>query len=135
MNTLIFFRKGIFALLVAATALVACSKDSDDNGGNNNLPEPKPNTVTLKGAEKKITSAEYIHKGGDDYVLFLNLNNSKEGVVLELNKDSHMNGTSIERSKDDTSTQGWYWRVFYCDSNGNEIIEADGNPGQLHFTQ
>ena len=135
MNTLIFFRKGIFALLVAATALVACSKDSDDNGGNNNLPEPKPNTVTLKGAEKKITSAEYIHKGGGNCELSLYLNNSDEEVLLELNKTNHMNGTPIELSKNDTPTQGWAWGITYYDSAGNVIIRADGDPGEHHFTQ
>ena len=128
MNTLNFFRKGILALLVATTALVACSKDSDTD----NL---KPNTVTLKDVEKQITRAEYKNTGGEDYQLLLYLNNSdKERVELVLNKDKHMNGTSIELFKNDT-TQGLSWAVYYYDSNGNQIIGAIGTPGASHFTQ
>lgn len=60
MNTLIFFRKGIFALLVAATTLVACSKDSDS-------PEvPKGNYGVLIGGVE-LTSDNYQKINKDNF--------------------------------------------------------------------
>ena len=128
MNTLNFFRRGIFALLVAATALVACSKDSDDN-------EFKyTNTVTLNGVEKKITRAEYKNAGGGDYLLLLYLNNSdNERVELHLNKDNHMKGNTIVLTQKDTSTKGWHWIVEYYDSSDSGIITAGGKDDPLQF--
>ena len=51
MNTKNTFRKGILALLVATTTLVACSKDSNDN----NKPEqPSTPHVTLKFDKQQV---------------------------------------------------------------------------------
>ena len=76
MNILKFFRKGIFALLVAATALIACSKDSDNNdnggnGGNGNQPDnpievPKGNYGVLIG-EVELTSDNYQKINKDNF--------------------------------------------------------------------
>ena len=76
MNILKFFRKGIFALLVAATALIACSKDSDNNdnggnGGNGNQPDkpievPKGNYGVLIGGVE-LTSDNYQKINKDNF--------------------------------------------------------------------
>ena len=65
MNTLIFFRKGIFALLVAATALVACSKDSDSEP-NNPIEVPKGNYGVLIGGVE-LTSENYQKINKDNF--------------------------------------------------------------------
>ena len=127
----------IFILANVLILFAACSKDSDnnDNGGNNNLPDPKPNIVTLNGAEKQITRAEYKDKGDDNYELYLYLNNSdKEKVELGLHKGSHMNGTPIELSEDDTTKYGLFWEVLYYSTDG-QIIKASGHPDASHFTK
>ena len=96
-------------------------------------PGHKPNTVTLKSVEKKITGAEYINVGGE-YLLLLYLNNSNnEKVVLGLNKDSHMKGNVIDLTKKDTSKG--YWSVDYYDSSNDLIINSTGDSGATHFIQ
>ena len=128
MNFNKFFRKGILALLVAATALVACSKDSDDNY------ELKYGTITINGVERKIIAARYgiEDEENEDYNLYLALA-KEEGIMLSLNKKLHMNGSNIRLYQEETAHGGYYWGVTYTISQDNnnwdkEIFSASGNP-------
>ena len=123
MQKLNFFRKGIFALLVAATALVACSKDSDDN-------EFKyTNTVTLNGVEKKITRAEY-EENNSNYRLFLYLDESNENVLITLNEKLHMNGSSISLNQKENEHKNGenYWGITYSTTNNTTLFYTTANP-------
>ena len=133
MQKLNFFRKGILALLVAATALVACSKDSDTD----NL---KPNTVTLNGVEKKIIEAGYSleDEAQGNYTLYLAIGED-EYVMLKLNKNLHMNGSTIHLNKEEDASipEENHWFVFYQSEEypDEPIISASGKPALNQFTQ
>ena len=134
MKKLSFIRKGIFALLVAATALVACSKDSDDNY------ELKYGTITINGVERKIIAARYEleNEENEDYNLYLVLA-KEEGIMLSLNKKLHMNGSNIRLYQEETAHEGCYWGVTYTIPNSNnslkDIFYASGDPEKPQFIQ
>ncbi|WP_314080179.1 hypothetical protein [Hoylesella pleuritidis] len=122
--------KGAFALAVAmmmSTAFTSCSKDNDDK------PEPKfTNTVTLDGVEKAILKAEYKDMLNGNYALYLYLSaDGKERVRFELNKDLHMSGSPVDLTKRGKG-QGFecYWMVEYYKSDGTQLIDSYGAPGE-----
>lgn len=122
--------KAAFALAAAmmmSTAFTSCSKDNDDK------PEPKfTNTVTLDGVEKAIVKAEYEDKLNGNYALYLYLSaDGKERVRFELNKDLHMSGSPVDLTKRGKG-QGFecYWMVEYYKSDGTQLIDSYGAPGE-----
>lgn len=122
--------KTAFALAAAmmiSTAFTSCSKDNDDK------PEPKfTNTVTLDGVEKAIVKAEYEDKLNGNYALYLYLSaDGKERVRFELNKDLHMSGSPVDLTKRGKG-QGFecYWMVEYYKSDGTQLIDSYGAPGE-----
>lgn len=122
--------KAAFALAAAmmmSTAFTSCSKDNDDK------PEPKfTNTVTLDGVEKPILKAEYEDKLNGNYALYLYLSaDGKERVRFELNKDLHMSGSPVDLTKRGKG-QGFecYWMVEYYKSDGTQLIDSYGAPGE-----
>ena len=122
--------KGAFALAAAmmmSTAFTSCSKDNDDK------PEPKfTNTVTLDGVEKAILKAEYKDMLNGNYALYLYLSaDGKERVRFELNKDLHMSGSPVDLTKRGKG-QGFecYWMVEYYKSDGTQLIDSYGAPGE-----
>ena len=122
--------KGAFALAVAmmmSTAFTSCSKDNDDK------PEPKfTNTVTLDGVEKAILKAEYKDMLNGNYALYLYLSaDGIERVRFELNKDLHMSGSPVDLTKRGKG-QGFecYWMVEYYKSDGTQLIDSYGAPGE-----
>ena len=122
--------KAAFALAAAmmmSTAFTSCSKDNDDK------PEPKfTNTVTLDGVEKAILKAEYEDKLNGNYALYLYLSaDGKERVRFELNKDLHMSGSPVDLTKRGKG-QGFecYWMVEYYKSDGTQLIDSYGAPGE-----
>ena len=122
--------KGAFALAVAmmmSTAFTSCSKDNDDK------PEPKfTNTVTIDGVEKPIVKAEYKDMLNGNYALYLYLSaDGKERVRFELNKDLHMSGSPVDLTKRGKG-QGFecYWMVEYYKSDGTQLIDSYGAPGE-----
>ena len=122
--------KAAFALAAAmmmSTAFTSCSKDNDDK------PEPKfTNTVTIDGVEKPIVKAEYEDKLNGNYALYLYLSaDGKERVRFELNKDLHMSGSPVDLTKRGKG-QGFecYWMVEYYKSDGTQLIDSYGAPGE-----
>lgn len=122
--------KAAFALAAAmmmSTAFTSCSKDNDDK------PEPKfTNTVTIDGVEKAILKAEYEDKLNGNYALYLYLSaDGKERVRFELNKDLHMSGSPVDLTKRGKG-QGFecYWMVEYYKSDGTQLIDSYGAPGE-----
>ena len=122
--------KAAFALAAAmmmSTAFTSCSKDNDDK------PEPKfTNTVTLDGVEKPIVKAEYKDMLNGNYALYLYLSaDGKERVRFELNKDLHMSGSPVDLTKRGKG-QGFecYWMVEYYKSDGTQLIDSYGAPGE-----
>ena len=125
MKNLSFIRKGIFALLVATTALVGCSKDSD----------LKHNTVTINNEEKKITKAEYKEKGVFSLFLYFYLNNSNERVELQIDKSYHTNSKPIKLTQREEDHIGRYWGVEYYTKNNKKLIAAYGGSDFRLFSQ
>ena len=122
--------KAAFALAAAmmmSTAFTSCSKDNDDK------PEPKfTNTVTIEGVEKPIVKAEYKDMLNGNYALYLYLSaDGKERVRFELNKDLHMSGSPVDLTKRGKG-QGFecYWMVEYYKSDGTQLIDSYGAPGE-----
>ena len=122
--------KTAFALAAAmmmSTAFTSCSKDNDDK------PEPKfINTVTIDGVEKPIVKAEYKDMLNGNYALYLYLSaDGKERVRFELNKDLHMSGSPVDLTKRGKG-QGFecYWMVEYYKSDGTQLIDSYGAPGE-----
>ena len=122
--------KAAFALAAAmmmSTAFTSCSKDNDDK------PEPKfTNTVTIDGVEKPIVKAEYKDMLNGNYALYLYLSaDGKERVRFELNKDLHMSGSPVDLTKRGKG-QGFecYWMVEYYKSDGTQLIDSYGAPGE-----
>lgn len=122
--------KTAFALAAAmmmSTAFTSCSKDNDDK------PEPKfINTVTIDGVEKAILKAEYKDMLNGNYALYLYLSaDGKERVRFELNKDLHMSGSPVDLTKRGKG-QGFecYWMVEYYKSDGTQLIDSYGAPGE-----
>ena len=122
--------KAAFALAAAmmmSTAFTSCSKDNDDK------PEPKfTNTVTIDGVEKPIVKAEYKDMLNGNYALYLYLSaDGKERVRFELNKDLHMSGSPVDLTKRGKG-QGFecYWMVEYYKSDGTQLINSYGAPGE-----
>lgn len=122
--------KAAFALAAAmmmSTAFTSCSKDNDDK------PEPKfTNTVTIDGVEKAILKAEYKDMLNGNYALYLYLSaDGKERVRFELNKDLHMSGSPVDLTKRGKG-QGFecYWMVEYYKSDGTQLIDSYGAPGE-----
>ena len=122
--------KAAFALAAAmmmSTAFTSCSKDNDDK------PEPKfTNTVTIDGVEKPIVKAEYKDMLNGNYALYLYLSaDGKERVRFELNKDLHMSGSPVDLTKRGKG-QGFecYWMVEYYKSDGTQLIDPYGAPGE-----
>lgn len=122
--------KTAFALAAAmmmSTAFTSCSKDNDDK------PEPKfTNTVTIDGVEKPIVKAEYKDMLNGNYALYLYLSaDGKERVRFELNKDLHMSGSPVDLTKRGKG-QGFecYWMVEYYKSDGTQLIDSYGAPGE-----
>ena len=130
------------AAVMMSVAFTACSNSNDDDGGGGTppSPEPKANTVTLDGAEKPILKAEYEDCGDGNYFLFLYLSaDSKEKIELNLNKDLHMNGSSIDLTKREKKHEGdeWYWVADYHNSDESLFTNITGNPdsnGYLYLT-
>ena len=122
--------KAAFALAAAmmmSTAFTSCSNDNDDK------PEPKfTNTVTIDGVEKPIVKAEYKDMLNGNYALYLYLSaDGKERVRFELNKDLHMSGSPVDLTKRGKG-QGFecYWMVEYYKSDGTQLIDSYGAPGE-----
>lgn len=113
--------------MMMSTAFTSCSKDNDDK------PEPKfTNTVTIDGVEKPIVKAEYEDKLNGNYALYLYLSaDGKERVRFELNKDLHMSGSPVDLTKRGKG-QGFecYWMVEYYKSDGTQLIDSYGAPGE-----
>ena len=143
MSKKIFFAsaaKAAFALaavVIMSLAFAACGSDNDDDGGgggipDTSLPEPKAQTVTIDGKEKPIVKAEYKDETGGNYSLYLYLSaDRKERVKLELNKDLHMSGSPVDLTKRGKG-QGFkcYWMVEYYKSDGTQLINSYGAPGE-----
>ena len=95
-------------------------------------PEPKAKTVTLNGAEKPILKAEYEDKANDNYILYLYLSaDGKEKVEMELNKEQHMSGTSIDLRKKEDAHTGFYWSVDYYTAAGPRLIDTYAYSGSF----
>ena len=113
---------------MTSTVFTSCSKDNSDDP----KPEPKVNTVTIDGAERPILKAEYEDKNDDNYSLYLYLSaDGKERVGFELNKDLHMTGSPVDLTKRGKG-QGFkcYWMVEYYKSDGTQLINSYGAPGE-----
>ena len=130
--------KAAFALatvVMMSAAFTACSSsnnDDDGGGGTPPPPAPKAQTVTLDGEEKPIVKAEYEDKGNGNYKLYLNLSaDGKERVTIQLNKDLHMSGSPVDLTKRGKG-QGFecYWMVEYYKSDGTQLIDSYGAPGE-----
>jgi len=133
MKTTSFFAscaKAAFALaavVMMSAVFTSCSKDSDDDD------EKKfTNTVTFGGMEKPIVKAEYEDENNGNYALYLYLSaDGKERVRFELNKDLHMSGSPVDLTKRGKG-QGFecYWMVEYYKSDGTQLINSYGAPGE-----
>ena len=120
------------AVMMMSLAFAACGSDSNDDGGGKtpDTPTPKANTVTLDGVEKPIVSAEYKDEKGGDYRLYLYLSSDRqERVKLELNKDLHMTGSSVDLTKKEAEHAGFDWVIDYYDADGTNLIYTFGGPG------
>ena len=110
-----------------SAVFTSCSKDSDDDD------EKKfTNTVTIDGTEKPIVKAEYEDENNGNYALYLYLSaDGKERVRFELNKDLHMSGSPVDLTKRGKG-QGFecYWMVEYYKSDGTQLINSYGAPGE-----
>ena len=96
------------------------------------LPEPKAQTVTLDGKEKPIVKAEYEDYGDGNYNLYLYFSaDGKERVKLELNKDLHMTGSSVDLTKKEETHDEWYWAVDYYKPDNTKLINTFGKPGHI----
>ena len=118
------------AVMMMSAAFTSCSKDSDDDNGG--LPTPKAQTVTIDGAEKPILKAEYQDNADGNYQFRLYLSaDGKERVRFELNKDLHMSGSPVDLTKRGKG-QGFecYWMVEYYKSDGTQLIDSYGAPGE-----
>ena len=116
----------------AFTACSSSNNDDDGGGGTPPPPEPKAQTVTLDGEEKPIVKAEYKDGGNGNYTLYLYLSaDGKERVGFELNKDLHMSGSPVDLTKRGKG-QGFecYWMVEYYKSDGTQLINSYGAPGE-----
>ena len=110
-----------------SAVFTSCSKDSDDD----NLPEPKAQTVTIDGVEKPILKAEYEDKGNGNYKLYLNLSaDGKERVTICLNKDLHMSGSPVVLTKREKKHEGGklYWVADYHNPNNSLFTNTTGDP-------
>ena len=133
MKTTSFFAsaaKAAFALaavVMMSAVFTSCSKDSDDDD------EKKfTNTVIFGNMEKPIVKAEYEDENNGNYALYLYLSaDGKERVRFELNKDLHMSGSPVDLTKRGKG-QGFecYWMVEYYKSDGTQIINSYGAPGE-----
>ena len=113
------------AVVMMSTAFTSCSKDNNDDNGGGGLPAPKAQTVTIDGEEKPILKAEYEDKANDNYILYLYLSaDGKEKVEMELNKEQHMSGTSIDLRKKEDAHSGFYWSVDYYTAAGPRLIDT-----------
>ena len=116
------------AVVMMSAVFTACSKDSDE-------PEPEPkftNTVTIDDTEKPIVKAKYEDENNGNYALYLYLSvDGKERVRFELNKDLHMSGSPVDLTKRGKG-QGFecYWMVEYYKSDGTQLINSYGAPGE-----
>ena len=110
-----------------SAVFTSCSKDSDDDD------EKKfTNTVIFGNMEKPIVKAEYEDENNGNYALYLYLSaDGKERVRFELNKDLHMSGSPVDLTKRGKG-QGFecYWMVEYYKSDGTQIINSYGAPGE-----
>ena len=133
MKTTSFFAsaaKAAFALaavVMMSAVFTSCSKDSDDDD------EKKfTNTVIFGNMEKSIVKAEYEDENNGNYALYLYLSaDGKERVRFELNKDLHMSGSPVDLTKRGKG-QGFecYWMVEYYKSDGTQLINSYGAPGE-----
>ena len=133
MKTTSFFAsaaKAAFALaavVMMSAMFTSCSKDSDDDD------EKKfTNTVIFGNMEKPIVKAEYEDENNGNYALYLYLSaDGKERVRFELNKDLHMSGSPVDLTKRGKG-QGFecYWMVEYYKSDGTQLINSYGAPGE-----
>ena len=110
-----------------SAVFTSCSKDSDDDD------EKKfTNTVIFGNMEKPIVKAEYADMDNGNYSLYLYLSaDGKERVRFELNKDLHMSGSPVDLTKRGKG-QGFecYWMVEYYKSDGTQLINSYGAPGE-----
>ena len=129
------------ALALAATvmmslAFAACGSDSNDDGGSGGTPEPLPTpntqTITLDGVEKSILKAEYEDFSDGNYYLYLYLSDDhKEKVIMQLNKELHMTGNSVNLTeKEAKHDRKWYWWICYFRPDGTKLIDTWGKPGK-----
>ena len=124
--------KVAFALatvVMMSAAFTACSSSNNDDDPK---PEPKAGTVTIDGEEKPILKAEYKDGGNGNYALYLYLSaDGKERVGFELNKGLHMSGSPVDLTKRGKG-QGFecYWTVEYYKSDGTQLINSYGAPGE-----
>ena len=115
------------AVVMMSAVFTSCSKDSDDDDA-----KKFTNTVTFDGMEKPIVKAEYEDENNDNYALYLYLSaDGKERVRFELNKDLHMSGSPVDLTKRGKG-QGFecYWMVEYYKSDGTQLINSYGAPGE-----
>ena len=123
----------LVAVVMMSAAFTACSSsNNDDDGGGGTPPPPKAGTVTIDGKEKPIVKAEYKDGGNGNYALYLYLSaDGKERVGFELNKDLHMSGSPVDLTKRGKG-QGFecYWMVEYYKSDGTQLIDSYGAPGE-----
>ena len=116
------------AVVMMSAVFTSCSKDNDDD----NPSAPKTQIVVLDGVEKPIVKAEYEDKNNGNYALYLYLSaDGKERVRFELNKDLHMSGSPVDLTKRGKG-QGFecYWMVEYYKSDGTQLINSYGAPGE-----
>ena len=116
------------AVVMMSAVFTSCSKDNDDD----NPPAPKTQIVVLDGVEKSIVKAEYEDENNGNYALYLYLSaDGKERVRFELNKDLHMSGSPVDLTKRGKG-QGFecYWMVEYYKSDGTQLINSYGAPGE-----
>ena len=114
MKTTSFFAscaKAAFALaavVMMSAVFTSCSKDSDDD----NLPEPKAQTVTFDGTEMKIKKAILNHVVKETYWLGLELEDGKEAtdVLISLKPSKH-NGKQINLTEQKTEDESDGWSV------------------------
>ena len=115
------------AVVMMSAVFTSCSKDNDDDD------EKKfTNTVIFGNMEKPIVKAEYEDENNGNYALYLYLSaDGKERVRFELNKDLHMSGSPVDLTKRGKG-QGFecYWMVEYYKSDGTQLINSYGAPGE-----
>jgi leucine rich repeat domain protein len=125
------FRKGIFAVLVAASAVVGCSKS------NNDEPVTPPTPTDLGSYYMELTTGKTV---GEKVDLYMEVNEEDEaGVWLDLNGNGKWDegidqkptefGENIEYTLQ-AQTFRIYGKVFFIDCKGNllKAIDISHNP-------